>query len=141
MATGDAMPGAAEVAAIRERWARAAPGPWTYATDGGGRHAIDDDHGVLADLGNRVRTDRSQRVSDARAIAAAPTDIAALLALVDALTGALARATNDCLVIGVYVSWCRFCHGRCPEGEREQHKADCPVRILEQARGGRDGGE
>lgn len=81
------------LSAIRARWAHVSTGPWSYATDGKGRHAIDDDHGVIADLGNRVRQD-SGRVRDAVAIAAAPDDVATLLAATAELVTLRARCAD-----------------------------------------------
>jgi hypothetical protein len=77
----------AALAAIRARWAKADDGPWWWDFDcakhGGMRHlqTADGGTGILGPGSIEART--NEVLKDA--IAAAPTDIAALLAHVDAL--------------------------------------------------------
>lgn len=97
-----------DLAAIRARWAAAAPGPWfdTDQPDGtlrvsflplvtGGEvpvHAPADwgAYAVCVVFPGDMEEYEGEDLRNARAIAAAPTDVAALLAHIDTLTAALA---------------------------------------------------
>jgi hypothetical protein len=113
-----AVPGAAELTAIRERAER-----WGEASLNG------------------ITVDALYCMAES-----ARDDLPALLALADALTGALARAVGGerwaepVYAPGALVqvaSWrCRFCGGRASPQEHIAHTADCPVRVLARARGG-----
>lgn len=80
-----------EIAAIRARWQAATPGPWVAETDN--EHPEDPDCGVMVVLPSghwgwvcdlaSVQGAGVQRDDDAIAIAAAPADIATLLAALD----------------------------------------------------------
>lgn len=68
--------------------------------------------------------------------------LAVLEAERDALTGALARAVEPWRVVTPLGAWrCGYCPGVAERPELIDHAPECPVRMLAQARGGRDGGE
>ena len=72
----------ARLAEIRERWAKATPGPWAHDRPPGEVYALSDGSEIIADVygGPDGRLE-----PNSAAIAAAPTDIADLLAEVERL--------------------------------------------------------
>lgn len=66
-----------QIAAIRERWAKATPGPWTIGPDGR--------YDAIWGDGKATLVATVERVADEDAIAAAPEDVRYLLGEIDRL--------------------------------------------------------
>lgn len=83
-----------KLAEIEARWAKTTPGPWVASTDGpcyNGtlcvfRHPIDDPYYMVANFGDLEDVGREDR-RNAKAVAAAPVDVAWLIAEVKRLRG------------------------------------------------------
>jgi hypothetical protein len=100
---------------IRARWAAATPGPWThcvwYGTDDGGWAAIGPHHEEDDGISDEPGCDAEQCAErDAEAIAAAPSDVAFLLAELDALRERVSaldkvRAAAERVVEALHGKW------------------------------------
>ena len=86
-----------DIAAIKERWANATPGPWQVAFHGVYEVEAPPNQ-LVADVGICGRAKE-----DAEAIAAAPQDIATLLAALEARDAELARLREDAAGLGAAI--------------------------------------